>query len=218
MREAAPKRNRLTTGLEAVDSLAPFGSFVTGAVHEILSQSNTPAVLLPILLAKAAAQSGRVIWCDFERTFYPPGVARLGLSLDRTVVLQPTQVRDEFWAVTESLRCKGVAACIAPVNLLSRVQARRLQLAAERGGGIGILLRPASAMHSSYAAATRWLIRPAQGERNIQRWSIELTHGHGGRVGEVAYMELCRETNHVRAIAEMVYRQVSQIPAATGTS
>src|SRR2546423_471989 len=69
-----------------------------------------------------------------------------------------------------------------PPPRLTRVGARRLQLAAEAGGGVGLLLRPArSAQH--YAAATRWLVAPTCGEASVQRWRVELVHGHGGRVG-----------------------------------
>jgi protein ImuA len=190
----------LTTGLPAIDGLLPGGAFAAGAIHEVLSDTDTPAYLLPILLAKSATRFGRIVWTDAGREFYPPVAAALGLPLNRFLVLRPASAMDELWAATECLQCKGVGACVTPVWRLSRVQARRLQLAAERGGGIGILLRPASAMSRPYAAATRWLVKPAMGERTIQRWSIELLHGHGGRIGQNVLLEMHRETHHVRAI------------------
>ena len=113
---------------------------------------------------------------------------------------------DEVWAVTECLRCRGVAACVASLPKLSRIQARRLQLAAEHGGGVGIVLRPAGAASWPYAAATRWLVRPATGDRRLQRWSVQLLHGHGGRIGQSVLVEACRETHHVRAVETMADR------------
>jgi len=57
------------------------------------------------------------------------------------------------------MRCKGVGATIAQIDKLSRIEARRLQLATEQGGGIGLLLRKMDRHASIYAAATRWLGR-----------------------------------------------------------
>jgi hypothetical protein len=101
-----------------------------------------------------------------------------------------------------------VAAVVANVDYrLSRVEARRLQLSAERGGGVGLLLRPAGrAVSSEHAAVTRWLVRPAPGERTVQRWSVQLIHGHGGRVGQAVILEYSRETNRVRAVEQLADR------------
>jgi protein ImuA len=109
------------------------------------------------------------------------------------------------------MRCKGVSATVAPVERLSRIETRRLQLAAEAGGGAGILLRPLDRHASVYAAATRWLVSPARGERCVQRWKVQLVHGHGGRVGEAVVLEHRRDTrttqaNPVRQVAELADR------------
>ena len=197
---------RIVTGLSALDALLPNGSFSGGAVHEVLSATEMPSFLLPIILSRAAMKFGWVIWCDSRRQLYPPGAEVMGLSLDCVLVLRPPSLIDEVWAVTECLRCRGVAACVASLPKLTRVQARRLQLAAERGGGIGILMRPIEAVSWPYAAATRWMVRPLTGERMIQRWSIELLHGHGGRIGQSVLVEYCRETHHVRAFEAVANR------------
>lgn len=204
---ASTHRQRLFTHLPAIDELLPDGALAAGAVHEVLSITNTSAFLLPALLAKSAANVGRIIWCDFDRQFNPSAAAGLGLPMDRMLVLRPNRSTDQLWAISECLRCKGVGACVAPVARLTRVQVRQLQLAAERGGGIGILLRPASAISWPYAAATRWMVRPAPGERSIQRCSLELIHGHGGRIGQTVFLEVHRETHHVRAIEAVAHRQ-----------
>src|SRR5579862_81659 len=153
-----------------IDSLAPGYGFAAKAVHEILSPPDQPSAVLALLIARSAAGRGRVVWCDFDRTFYPPAAAGLGLPLDRLVLLHAKTSKEEMWAATECLRSSGVAACIVAVERLTFLQARRLQLAAERGGGVGLLLRSTKALHQPYAAATRWIVRPAPGERTVQRW------------------------------------------------
>jgi protein ImuA len=64
-------------------------------------------------------------------------------DLDRTVVVHPTNDRDVLWALEQSLRCRSVAAVVCWLNRLHAHAYRRLQLAAEAGGGIGLLLRSA---------------------------------------------------------------------------
>jgi protein ImuA len=195
----------LVTGLPALDGLPPGGAFTSGAVHEVLSDSG-PALLLPLLIARAAVKRGWVVWCDLNREFYPPAAAAVGLRLSRLLILQSMNAKEETWAATECLRCSGVSACIVATGHLSFLQARRFQLAAERGGGIGLLLRPIAAMSQPYAAATRWLATPAPGERKVQHELLKLVHGHGGRIGESVLLEVCRETDHVRAISAVANR------------
>jgi protein ImuA len=155
--------------------------------------------------------SGAVICCDSTATLYPPAIAAMGIPLDRLYLLHPAAVVEQTWAIAECLRCRGVAAVVASISSrLSRVEVRRLQLAAERGGGVGILLRPSSAnLSSEYAAATRWLVTPARGERTVQRWKMQLIHGHGGRVGQAVFLEYHRDTAQttaVRAIEQLADR------------
>jgi hypothetical protein len=213
----------ISTGLAQLDALAPGGGFALGAIHEVLGVTATPPFLLPVLVARAAAgqggqgvQGGWVAWCDTRGELYPPALAAMGLPLDRLLVLRPKGPADALWALAECLQCKGVAACVAAPPRLSRVQARRLQLAAERGGGVGILIRPAGALRRPYAAATRWMARPAPGGRMIQRCSVELVHGHGGCLGKNILLEVCRETHHVRALEAVADRPApaQAIPAS----
>jgi protein ImuA len=126
--------------------------------------------------------------------------------LSRVYLLHPQTTTDEAWAVTECLRCRGVGAVIATPQRMSRIEARRFQLAAERGGGVGIFLRQRGRGDSIYAAATRWLIAPHPGERTIQRWTIQLLHGHGGRVGQTVFLEYSRENHSVRAVEKLADR------------
>jgi len=194
------------TGLEALDALAPGGAWACGAVHELLARpADGKPLFVAMLLARSASESGAIVWCDPHRELYPPALAAHGVPLDRLFLLR-LPVADQVWAVAECLRCKGVSAVVAAVPRLTRIEARRLQLAAETGGGIGVLLRPTGKASNIYAAASRWLVSPTPGERTLQRWTVQLLHGHGGRLGQVVTLECCRETHLVRATAELVDR------------
>ncbi len=197
----------LATSLPELDALAPGGAFACGAVHEFLSGTGkTRSFVMPAILARPASELGWIAWCNPEGDLYPPALVAMGVPINRLLVLRPATLADTLWAATECLRCRGIAACIAPLEKITRVHARRLQLAAEQGGGVGLLLRPAAAIGWPYAAVTRWMIRPARGERMVQRVGVELVHGHGGRVGQSVLLEMCRETNTVRAAAAVADR------------
>ncbi len=208
------------TGLEALDGLAPAGAFACGTVHELLSRQEFRPLFVALLLAKGAASSGQktqggpIVWCDPKSELYPPALAAAGVSLRQLFLLRPQTPADQIWAIAECLGCKGVGATVATLGKLSRIEARRLQLSAERGGGVGILLRPMGTMSANYAATTRWLVEPAAGERTVQRWKIQLLHGHGGRIGQTVFLEVCRETDHVRAVESLEPRSRQAADAA----
>ncbi len=160
----------------------PGGGLARGALHELLfveSAGNPPPATVALLAAKEALaatdldpretgpaddQAGRpLVWCDPYGLFYPPAAAALGVALGQVYVIRPGR-EQALWATAECLRCPGVGAVVASLpERLSQVDARRLQLAAEKGGGVGLMLRPwrRGMANDIYAAATRWLVRPA---------------------------------------------------------
>jgi len=211
------------TGLSLIDEMAPGGAFVRGAVHELLSdRAHGQARFFAAMLGRAACgtcgtgdpplisknEGGSpvpqpLIWCDPKGELYPPALCELGIDLANVYVLRPETIADENWAIAECLRCKGVGVVIASPQKLSRIEARRFQLAAETGQTVGIFLRHTGRNSNIYAAATRWLVAPAPGERTIQRWKVQLVHGHGGRIGSSVFVEYARETREIRAVREV---------------
>lgn len=211
----SPERT-FRTGLPHIDQLAG-GSLARGAVHELLAApDHGQPFFLATILARAASASSPLIWSDPRNELYPPALIELGVDLRSVFLLHPDNPADELWALCECLKCKGVGAVVAPISRLTRLSARRIQLAAETGGTTAILLRPNGTGSQIYAAATRWLVAPAPGERSVQRWMIQLLHGHGGRVGQSVFLEYCREKRVVRSSEKLVDRQAA--PAIAGAS
>jgi hypothetical protein len=106
----------------------------------------------------------RIVLVDIYGDFYPPAVRPYGISLDRLIVIRPRSEKDAFWAMDQSLRCPGVAVVIAPLRRLDRRLSRRLQLAAESSGCLGLVLRPADRRTKSFAAV-QMLLEDIGGER-----------------------------------------------------
>lgn len=207
---------RLCTGLDGLDEIAPQGAFQCGAVHELLwPQKSIYPTSLALLLAVAAQKNGgAVAWSDPNRELYLPALSAAGIDLGRLILLRCRNRADQLWAIAECLRCLGVCMTIAAVDRLGQIDARRLQLAAERGGGVGLFMRPyAPGVNDYYAAATRWLFQPAPGNERVQRWKIQLLHGHGGQIGKVLLLEVDRETGALRVSAPLADRSGASAPA-----
>lgn len=178
-----------------------FDVFQPRAVHELLFDpaGASPPAYLASVTARRRAQGRPIVWIDSTRCLYPPA---FGFDVKHLHPLRP-RPSDLAWAATECLRCAHVGVVIAVMpNRLTRVEVRRLQLAAEHGGALGILLRPslAAAGIDIYSAASRWLVSPAPGERTIQRWRVERVHGHGRRFGESFIVEKHRATGETRFV------------------
>ena len=224
----APPALRGRVPREASTWCEAFGVTIQGgSVHEILSPASaatTPrqfALLLARASLAAVPNDARVIAWVEDRTdpWYAPAVARAAkVPIERILILHPPAARDAkpaLWALAECLGSPGVCATIARVpDKLSSIDARRLQLAAERGGGIGVLLRrhhPARPLQ--YSAAMRWLVEPLPAEiSRSQRWRITLLHGHGGRIGQPVALEVDRETDRVCALEELADQSIQTAP------
>jgi hypothetical protein len=189
---SAPKTRENPGGLAIFDQ-----PLAAGAVHEFLFDPRTaspPAYLALSVLSRIINQTDRAvtgIWCDPDRTLYPPAIAAM-VSLNRLYIVYPGPA-DVIWTAAECLRCPGVGVVVATLPArMTRVEARRIQLAAERGGGVGLMLRPTGRGGRGdeiYSAATRWIVAPTPGERGVQRWSVQLVHGHGRQTGRTFLLE-----------------------------
>jgi hypothetical protein len=101
---------------------------------------------LSLLAAREAChEGGTLVVIDRQQTFYPPAAAAWGIDLNRLIVVRPRSARDELWAAVQSLRSPAVAAVWGMIDRLDGRAFRRLQLAAQAGRTLGLLLRPPSA-------------------------------------------------------------------------
>lgn len=159
-----------STGLEALDALLPQGGLAPGSLVELLRDEVGGGVLsMALWLARSAASprldfsrsqtapagSRRhhpIIVLDMQGDFYPPALVAMGFDLERVVVVHPDSARTALWAAEQSLRCPAVGAVVASLERVSDGDARRLQLAAEQGGTMGLLVRPSRAAGRTFAA------------------------------------------------------------------
>ncbi|MEX2310623.1 MAG: hypothetical protein WD738_23855 [Pirellulales bacterium] len=134
-----------SSGTAALDRLLPGGGLRYGMLTEWLSGlARSGAATLSLLCAREACQPGGVlVVLDRRQTFYPPAAAAWGIDLNRLIIVRPQSARDELWAAVQALSSPAVAAVWAMIDRLDSRAFRRLQLAAQAGRTLGLLLRPA---------------------------------------------------------------------------
>lgn len=196
-----------STGIAALDRLLSADAFRAGMLVEwIVAGAGCGAARLALpAIVEALQKGGALVVIDNRREFYPPAAARLGLDLQRTIVVQPQNRQEAVWALEQSLSCPGVAATLGWMGPVNGRVFRRLQLAAEHGGGLGLLMRPTEAQHTPTWADQRWRVSPLASSFDSAgktpfagRVRVELLHCRGGTAGSVVELEIDDETGAVR--------------------
>ena len=152
----------LSSGCPALDCLLPQKGFGRGSLIEWLAAGpGSGAEILAIAAAREACrQGGMLVVLDQTGEFYPPAAVRAGIELEQLIVVRTAAEGDYRWALDQALRCTAVAATLAWLEKIDGHTFRRLQLAVEEGGGLGLLLRPEHARHEPSWADVRLLVEP----------------------------------------------------------
>jgi protein ImuA len=176
------------TNVAEIDAALPWGGFPPG-LHEIAAAYGD-AAKIGFATSLIRRRPGPVLWCRSRRTAleagdpYGPGIARLGLPPDRLILVEAAKPAELLWAMEECARTKGLAAVVSDGVSPDLTASRRLQLAAEAGGGL-VLLLATGRQSAPSTALTRWFIgsAPSQPEADGPGrpcWKIELWRCRGG--------------------------------------
>jgi protein ImuA len=193
--------SRCPSGLPELDAVLG-GGFATAAVHELVTAKAGAAVHSVALRAatRAAGCNRWIFYIDTQRDLYPPGVAQLGIPLERLVVVRTAHPADALWVCEQTLRCRAVAAVVLPLRTIDAQASRRLQLAAEAGSSLGLLLRSDERGGHTFAAS-RLRVDPLVGESSIRRLLVTVLKMREGRPREPFVVELPDAADFVPAHA-----------------
>lgn len=184
----------LQFGVPEIDQSFPDGSMPLGAAHEFISDSpeNTAATssFIAAMLSRLNQSSGTVLWISKSKTLYAPGLLPFGLDPNRVVFIHVGNDRQALWAIEEALRAKGLMAVVGEIGNADMTATRRLQLAVEKSGTTGFLLRVPKREHSSVCVG-RWRIQHITSEETKglpgvgnARWRVDLEKVRHGQPGQ----------------------------------
>ncbi len=137
----------VSSSFPELDAWLPRAGFVLGSFVELLHDSaGIGAYSLALRWARQAAEE-KSAWAvmDTEATFNPVVANAYGWNLQKLILVQATH-QEAAWCFAQLLRSKDIGACFWASNSMDNMVFRRLQLAAERGGGLGFVIRPMAAL------------------------------------------------------------------------
>jgi cell division inhibitor SulA/protein ImuA len=160
-------------------------------------------------LARRARENARWIACIAPPHLpYAPAWQAAGIDLARLLLVRPNSAAEALWATRQALASSACSAVLAWLTVPDHQSLRRLQLAAEAGGGLAFLFRPACAARDFSPAPLRLQLSPAG-----PRLAVHLLKRRGPRAARPLLIDLAR------AHAEhAVARPLSAEPAAAGLS
>jgi len=191
-------RPTFSTGCPALDGMLPRRGLVQGSLVECLDERlGSGAETLALMLTRAVQRTnGVIVVMDRQRQFYPPAALAWKLP-QQLVVIQPANAADELWAAVQALRNRAVAAVWLRRDRLTSFDFRRLRLAAEEGGSLGILFRSIRVRGQPTWADVQWFVQPQsmtwpglETTATARRLRVELTRCRGGASGLMVDVEL----------------------------
>jgi hypothetical protein len=168
------------SGFAELDASLPGGGWPVGAVSELMPDTmgiGELSLLMPALCRLSRVER-YIAWIAPPYLPYAPALAQAGLRLERVLIVHARNAQESLWAAEQALRCPAFGAVLCwPLGIADK-NVRRLQLAAEAGGSLGILYRPAEAAREHSPAALRLRLSPASAGL-----LVEIHKCRGGRAG-----------------------------------
>jgi protein ImuA len=209
----------LPFGRQKIDRILPGGGLALGALHEVAGGGNgaIDGAAAALFAAGIAARTrGTGLWCLTRTDLFAPAIAQAGLQSDRLIYEEAGDEKSILACFEEGLRHPGLGAVVAEVARLSMTASRRLQLAAETSGAIGIAIRrwrrqaEAADFGQPTASVTRWRVSvlpstplPVPGVGRA-RWQLELIRCRAGESADFE-VEACDAKGRLAVPADVAY-------------
>jgi protein ImuA len=224
---------RLGFGAPEVDA-ALAGGLALGHWHEIGAagmevETGAAPAAFTALMAAPLARRGWAVWVLRRDDLWVPGLEGLGFPPERLIQVCARDEAEALGVMEDALASEGISAVVGEVEAVDLTAGRRLQLACEKQGATGFVIRrrpfggSARREAAGSAAATRWRVAsapsaPAAGEFGLgaPRFAAALERCRGGRPGawlfeaESAFSwEPPHGTHPLRLVADLGDRQLA---------
>ena len=213
------RRPVLPFGLGRLDARLADGGLRLDALHEVAAATPDLAddAAATLFMAGIAARAwGPVLWVVRRRDLFAPGLCQAGLAPKRLLYAEAADDAELLAIMEEGLRHRGLGAVVGEAQQVAMPATRRLQLAAEGGRTIALLMKrhPRQAgdpLGAPSAAVTRWRVAcapstplPVEGVGRA-RWALSLARQKGGDPFEIE-VEACDETGRCALPASLADR------------
>lgn len=181
-------------GLGAIEAAFPNAVFPKNAIHEFLTLAPEHAAacsgFIAGILHTLMRHGGACLWISASRSLFPPSLKLFGVEPHRIIFIDLQQEKDVLWAMEEALKCEGLSAVIGEVREIGLSASRRLQLAVEKSGVTGLILRNDARSLSATSCIARWQIKPISSKLEndmpgvgFPRWNVALLKVRNGNPG-----------------------------------
>ncbi|NKK01202.1 damage-inducible mutagenesis protein [Rhizobium leguminosarum bv. viciae] len=196
---SARKADCLSFGVPEIDAVLPGGGLSYGALHEFAGggSGTVDGAAAALCVAGIAARTkGQILWCMTRPDLFFPALALAGLHPDRVVFAEADREEDVLATMEEGLGYGGLGAVVGELVRLPMTASRRLQLAAEKTGTMGLVVRrwrrqtEASDFGQPTASTSRWRVSVMPSEElpvpgvGRPRWLLELMRVKAGECAE----------------------------------
>ncbi|WNO52431.1 ImuA family protein [Stakelama saccharophila] len=209
----------LQFGIDPIDAGLADRGLRIDALHEVAGAGpnyGDDAAASLFLAGIAARNAGSVLWIVRRRDLFAPGLYQAGLAPERLIHAEARDDAELLAIMEDALRHRGLGAVVGEPKRAGMTATRRLQLAAEGGRTLALMLRrPSRAGDDPFAqpsaAATRWRVGCLPSEPlpvagiGRARWRLELVRQRGGAPFAID-VEACDETGRCALAAELVDR------------
>ncbi|MEG3181901.1 ImuA family protein [Sphingomonas sp. LT1P40] len=216
------RRPVLPFGLDKIDTRLTDGGLRLDALHEIAGDTAdlTDDAAATLFVAGIAARAwGPVLWVVRRRDLFAPGLYQAGLAPKRVLYAEAADDAELLAIMEEGLRHRGLGAVVGEAQRVGMPATRRLQLAAEGGRTIALLMKrhpryAGDPLGAPSAAVTRWRVAcapstplPVEGVGRA-RWRLTLARQKGGE-GFQQLVEACDETGRCALPARLAHRKAA---------
>ena len=191
--------------LDALDARLAGNGLADAGLHEVAgasagySDDAAATLFLAGIAGRRSLEGGTVLWVVSSRDLFAPGLAQAGLPPGRLLVAEAGRDTDVLAVMEEGLRHGSLATVVGEIGRAGLTETRRLQLAAEEGGTMALMLRrwrKGDPLAEPSTAVTRWRIGSAPSEPlpvpgiGPACWRVELARQRGGE-GFSLILESC---------------------------
>lgn len=179
-------------GLFLIREAFPGKVFPLGVIHEFvydsIEEKSASSGFVCGIASSIMKGGGAGAWIGAKGTVFPHAVNGFGIGPEKLFFIEPSTDKEKLWAIEEALKCTGLAVVMADIGNLGVTESRRFQLAVEKSGVTGFLLRNNTKIASS--AVTRWQIKPRRADAKkdlpgigFPQWEVALLKVKNGKPG-----------------------------------